>query len=113
MVIEGKTFKLVHAIWYSSHLRTAKAQTSLHIRAVSSEPSLLAKYDTLKVKFGPRSRTVVPLCNCASQFVVTLHIGFVCWCRILLVLVNWKDSVMFSYRKSGSLNMAFFLLNLA
>ena len=38
-------------LWYLSHRRPAKAQTSLHIRAVSSEPSLFAH-----MKYGSKRR---------------------------------------------------------
>ena len=38
-----------HEIWYLSHRRSAKAQASLRIRAVSPEPSLFAYMKCMEV----------------------------------------------------------------
>ena len=41
MIVKGHLDR-VKRIWYLSHMRAAKVQASLRIRAVSPEPSLLA-----------------------------------------------------------------------
>ena len=56
-------------LWYLSHRRPAKAQASLHICAVSPEPSLFAhmKYGS-RQKFKPKIRHLAPLDGCACAF---------------------------------------------
>ena len=54
---------------YLSHRRTAKAQASLHIRAVSPEPLLFAhmKYES-RLKVRPKIRHLAPLDGSACMF---------------------------------------------
>ena len=56
-------------LWYLSHRRPAKAQASLRIRAVSSEPSLFAhmKYGSRR-RIRPNIRHLAPLDGCAWVF---------------------------------------------
>ena len=56
-------------LWYLSHRRPAKAQTSLHIRAVWPEPSLFAymKYGS-KRRVRPKIRHLALLDGCACTF---------------------------------------------
>ena len=60
---------LLMRLWYLSHRRPAKAQASLRIRAVSTEPSLFAH-----MKYGNRRkvriniRHLAPLDGCACAF---------------------------------------------
>ena len=52
-------------IWYLSHRRAAKGQTSLRIRAVSSDPSLLAHInDGNKLGSRQRFKELVTLGSC-------------------------------------------------
>ena len=56
-----KNLSQLMRLWYLSHRRPAKAQASLHIRAVSSEPSLFAnlKYGTRQMVL-PKKQTSSP-----------------------------------------------------
>ena len=56
-------------LWYLSHRRPAKAQASLHIRAVSPEPSLFAhmKHGSRR-SVGPEIRHLAPHDGCACAF---------------------------------------------
>ena len=56
-------------LWYLLHRRPAKAQASLHIRAVSQEPSLFAhiKYGSRR-RVRPKIRDLAPLDGCAYAF---------------------------------------------
>ena len=56
-------------LWYLSHRRPAKAQTSLRIRAVSSEPSLFThmKYGS-RQRVRQKTRHLSPLDGCACAF---------------------------------------------
>ena len=60
--ISRKLIKPVHEILHWSHIRAAKALTSLHKRVISREPSLLA-YKKLGQRWRPRSKvwSLVPL----------------------------------------------------
>ena len=52
----------VKRIWYLSHMRAAKVQASLRIRAVSPEPSLLAHTSSeSKGTFRQKTRSLAPL----------------------------------------------------
>ena len=52
----------VKRIWYLSHMRAAKVQASLRIRAVSPEPSLLAHTSTeSRGTFRQKTRSLAPL----------------------------------------------------
>ena len=52
----------VKRIWYLSHMRAAKVQASLHIRAVSPEPSLLAHTSSeSRGTFRQKTRSMAPL----------------------------------------------------
>ena len=52
----------VKRIWYLSHLRAAKVQASLRIRAVSPEPSLLAHTSSeSRGTFRQKARSLAPL----------------------------------------------------
>ena len=52
----------VKRIWYLSHMRTAKVQASLRIRAVSPEPSLLAHTSSgSRGTFRQKARSLAPL----------------------------------------------------
>ena len=52
----------VKRIWYLSHMRAAKVQASLRIRAVSPEPSLLAYISSeSRGTFRQRARSLAPL----------------------------------------------------
>ena len=52
----------VKRIWYLSHLRAAKVQASLRIRAVSPEPSLLAHTSSeSRGTFRQKTRSLTPL----------------------------------------------------
>ena len=56
-------------LWYLSHRRPAKVQASLHIRAVSPEPSLSAymKYGSRR-RVRPKIRHLARLDGCACAF---------------------------------------------
>ena len=56
-------------LWYLSHRRTAKAQVSLRIHAVSPEPSLFAhmKYGS-RQRVRPKIRHLASLDGCACAF---------------------------------------------
>ena len=56
-------------LWYLSHRRPAKAQVSLHIRAVSPEPLLFTnlKYWSRR-RVQPKIRHLAPLDGCACTF---------------------------------------------
>ena len=61
-----KTLKLqmdrVKRIWYLSHMRAAKVQASLHIRAVLPEPLLLAHTSSeSRGTFRQKARSLAPL----------------------------------------------------
>ena len=52
----------VKRIWYLSHMRAAKVQASLRIRAVSPEPSLLAHTSSeSRGTFRQKTRSLAPL----------------------------------------------------
>ena len=52
----------VKRIWYLSHMRAAKVQASLRIRAVSPEPSLLAHTSSeSRGTFRQKARSLAPL----------------------------------------------------
>ena len=52
----------VKRIWYLSHMRAAKVQASLRIRAVSPEPSLLAHTSSeSRGTFRQKARSIAPL----------------------------------------------------
>ena len=52
----------VKRIWYLSHMRAAKVQASLRIRAVSPEPSLLAHTNSeSRGTFRQKARSLAPL----------------------------------------------------
>ena len=52
----------VKRIWYLSHMRAAKVQASLRIRAVSPEPSLLAHTSSeSRGTFRQKARPLAPL----------------------------------------------------
>ena len=52
----------VKRIWYLSPMRAAKVQASLHIRAVSPEPSLLAQTSSeSRGTFRQKARSLAPL----------------------------------------------------
>ena len=52
----------VKRIWYLSHMRAAKVQASLRIRAVSPEPSLLAQTSSeSRGTFRQKARSLAPL----------------------------------------------------
>ena len=52
----------VKRIWYLSHMRAAKVQASLRIRAVSPEPSLLAHTSSESRRtFRQKARSLAPL----------------------------------------------------
>ena len=52
----------VKRIWYLSHMRAAKVQASLRIRAVSPEPSLLAHTSSeSRGTFRQKARSISPL----------------------------------------------------
>ena len=52
----------VKRIWYLLHMRAAKVQASLRIRAVSPEPSLLAHTSSeSRGTFRQKSRSLAPL----------------------------------------------------
>ena len=52
----------VKQIWYLSHMRAAKVQASLRIRAVSPEPSLLAHTSSeSRGTFRQKARSLAPL----------------------------------------------------
>ena len=52
----------VKRIWYLSHMRAAKVQASLRIRAVSPEPSLLAHTSSESRRtFRQKARSIAPL----------------------------------------------------
>ena len=52
----------VKRIWYLSHMRAAKGQASLRIRAVSPEPSLLAHTSSeSRGTFRQKARSLAPL----------------------------------------------------
>ena len=56
-------------LWYLSHRRPAKAQTSLHIRAVLPEPSLFAHMkDGSSQRVRPKIRHLAVLDGCACAF---------------------------------------------
>ena len=56
----------VKRIWYLSHVRAAKVQASLRIRAVSPEPPLLAQTSReSRGTFRQKARSLVPLDGCA------------------------------------------------
>ena len=60
----------VKRIWYLSPMRAAKVQASLHIRAVSPEPSLLAHTSSeSRGTFRQKARSLAPLNSwaCAVQ----------------------------------------------
>ena len=56
-------------LWYLSHRRPAKAQASLHIRAVSPEPLLFAhmEYGNRR-RVRPQIRHLAPMDGCACAF---------------------------------------------
>ena len=58
-----------HEIWNLSHMRPAKAQASLRVCAVSSEPSLFAhmNYGSRR-RVRPKIRDLAPLDGCACIF---------------------------------------------
>ena len=65
----------VKRIWYLSPMRAAKVQASLHIRAVSPEPSLLAHTSReSKGTFRQKARSLAPLNGWACA-VKTCHDG--------------------------------------
>ena len=52
----------VKRIWYLSHMRAAKVQVSLRVRAVSPEPSLLAHTSSESSgTFRQKARSLAPL----------------------------------------------------
>ena len=56
-------------LWYLSHRRPAKAQASLHICAVSPEPSLFAHMmNGSRRRVRPKIRHLAPLDGCACVF---------------------------------------------
>ena len=59
-------FSQLMRLWYLPHRRPAKAQESLHICAVSPEPSLFAhiKYGSRR-RIQPKIRHLAPLDSCA------------------------------------------------
>ena len=60
--LELRYMDRVKQIWYLSPMRAAKVQTSLRIRAVSPEPSLLAhKSSESKGTFRQKARSLAPL----------------------------------------------------
>ena len=65
----------VKRIWYLSHMRAAKVQASLHIRAVSPEPPLLTHTSSeSRGTFRQRARSLAPL-NCWACIVKICHDG--------------------------------------
>ena len=65
----------VKRIWYLSHMRAAKVQASLRIRAVSPEPSLLAHTSSeSRGTFRQKARSLAPL-NGRACAVKTCHDG--------------------------------------
>ena len=65
----------VKRIWYLSHMRAAKVQASLRIRAVSPEPPLLAHTSSeSRGTFRQRARSLAPLNGWACA-VKTCHDG--------------------------------------
>ena len=65
----------VKRIWYLSHMRAAKVQASLHIRAVSPEPSLLAHTSSeSRGTFRQKTRSLAPL-NVWACAVTICHDG--------------------------------------
>ena len=61
----------VKRIWYLSHMRAAKFQASLRIRAVSPEPSLLVHTSSeSRVTFRQKARSLAPLNGWACAVVI-------------------------------------------
>ena len=64
----------VKRIWYLSPMRAAKVQASLHIRAVSPEPPLLAHRNTeSRGTFRQKARSLAPLNDWACAFKICHH----------------------------------------
>ena len=62
LVIQHYHLDRVKRIWYLSPMRAAKVQASLHIRAVSPEPSLLAHTSSeSRGTFRQKTRSLSPL----------------------------------------------------
>ena len=60
--LAGNNMDRVKRIWYLSPMRAAKVQASLRIRAVSSEPSLLAHTSSeSRETFRQKARSLAPL----------------------------------------------------
>ena len=108
----------VKRIWYLSPMRAAKVQASLRIRAVSSEPSLLAHTSSeSRGTFRQKARSLVPLNGwaCASK---VCHDGMledtnsldrarIIVCQILFVIRMHFNFVDFKLRRiTHKLNIA-------
>ena len=62
LILSTKQLDCVKRIWYISPMRAAKVQASLRIRAVSSEPSLLAHTSSeSRGTFRKKARSLDPL----------------------------------------------------
>ena len=72
--------------WYLSYRWPAKAQASLHIRAVSPEPSLFThmKYGSRR-RVQPKIRQLAPLDGCACTFEEWLL-------RVKSTIITWDGS---------------------
>ena len=83
-------------LWYLSHRRPAKAQASLHIRAVSPEPLLFAhiKYGS-RQRVRPKIRHLASLEGCACAFEVWVYGGRkVPWSHELAHFIFGRSSCM-------------------
>ena len=92
----------VKRIWYLSHMRAAKVQASLRIRAVSPEPSLLAHTSTeSRGIFRQKTRSLAPLNDWACA-VKICHDG-------MLEDTNSLDAarIMLPFSESASSNRIF------
>ena len=94
-------------LWYLSHRRPTMVQGSLHIRAVSPEPSLFVhiKYGSRR-RVWPKIRYLAPLDGCACAFEEWIYRGqksaIISWAGSYIYLISVRCIVKTIYYPRGA-----------